>query len=339
MIIHIVLGLVHQRLHLPFSHSLQMIKGRFQEIHLITTAKHQLIIANVCHVRNEKLHTRIKHLGQLLKVSKIILHQNPLRTEQQLHGTKHIQSLGHRHAHHCLTQIQQHQIKGTKILARQQRQTLCPITKPPLHLRIIKMRLGLKVLERIPRHLLIQLQSQHQFEVLVLENFVKEHGIPASHEYHAVHPRHVPVVQIRGAQMHKRLVIVWPVRRTLLQRAIQSQTLIFQLEIFLKHDLLIQRILHGHLLEVLVILIVRIIARTPLEFEFAKVIGEVLNVVPDLTRSVGIAAEASLHVLVVVGGIVGGVPPAVDVDLFGGLGTIEVGEDGIVGGMDGGGGG
>jgi len=89
--------------------------------------------------------------------------------------------------------------------------------------------------------------------------------------------------------MDKRLMIMRPVTTALLQGGIEPETLVLLNQVLFKYHPLIETTLRGHLLEVIVRVVIRIIARTPLEFELAKVIAEMLHVVPNATRLVGIA--------------------------------------------------
>mmetsp|Transcript_2323 Transcript_2323/g.5726 ORF Transcript_2323/g.5726 Transcript_2323/m.5726 type:complete len:321 (-) Transcript_2323:129-1091(-) len=310
-----------------------MIERGVQKVHLVAGAEHQLVIANVVDVREDELHARVEHLGQFLEVPEVVLDQYALGAQEQLHGAEDVEALGHGHAHDRLGKVQEHEVEGAEVLPGEQRQALGAVAEPPLHPRIVEVRLGLEVLEGVPRHLLIELQSQHQLHVLVLEDLMQEHGIPPSHEDHAAHVGHVGLVQVTGAVVHERLVVMGSVGGALLQRSIEPQALVLLLQILLERHPLIQRGLLGHHLEVVVGVVVRIVARAPLELELAEVVAEVLHVIPDLAGSVRVAAEAVvvLPVLVavlVIGAVVGGWP-AVDVDLAGGLGTIEVVEDAV----------
>ena len=65
---------------------------------------------------------------------------------------------------------------------------------------------------------------------------------------------------------------------------------------------MIQRILHGHFLKVILVVIVRIVARTPLHLKLAKIFAEVLHVAVKLAGSVRVAFDAS--VVFIVGGVV-----------------------------------
>mmetsp|Transcript_25839 Transcript_25839/g.37986 ORF Transcript_25839/g.37986 Transcript_25839/m.37986 type:complete len:257 (+) Transcript_25839:394-1164(+) len=170
----LLLRLVNQRVHIKRRslHSLQMIKLGIQKVHLIRPTKHQLIVTNVKHILDIQLNASIKYPTQPLKISKIVLHHDPCWTQQQLHCTKHIQSFGHSHTHDSLGQIQQHQIKCTKVLSWQQCQALCTIAKPPLNPFIIKMRLCLEVLKRITCHNLIQFQPQYHLQRWIFEHLM-----------------------------------------------------------------------------------------------------------------------------------------------------------------------
>ena len=77
-------------------------------------------------------------------------------------------------------------------------------------------------------------------------------GVPPTHEYNQLHPTHHPGVKVRRALMNEGFMIVWAVARALLQRIVQPQTLVARLQVLLKYDPQVQRLLQRHLLKVLV---------------------------------------------------------------------------------------
>mmetsp|Transcript_10834 Transcript_10834/g.19795 ORF Transcript_10834/g.19795 Transcript_10834/m.19795 type:complete len:244 (-) Transcript_10834:63-794(-) len=127
----------------------------------------------------------------------------------------------------CFGEIHQDEIKGPKILLRQHGQTLCGVTKPPLHSFILEMGLGVKVLEALTNCFLIKFQSNDELDGGIFENFVQNHVVATAHECYAFQ-----FFQVGSCEMNKWLVIVWTMIRTHLNMSIEIKTLIFLLGIF-----------------------------------------------------------------------------------------------------------
>ena len=161
---------------------------------------------------------------------------------------------------------------------------------------------------------------------------MQQHAVAPSNENNPPNSTQISLIQIACTQMYKRLMIMGPVTRTLLQRGIQPQTFILLFQILLENNLLVQAPFVRHFFEVIVIFVIGIVARAPFELELAKVVAKMLHVRVDATASVWVAEKTALGITVTIAifavvfavVVTAVVVVGVDVDFVGGFGTIVV---------------
>mmetsp|Transcript_19521 Transcript_19521/g.35396 ORF Transcript_19521/g.35396 Transcript_19521/m.35396 type:complete len:206 (+) Transcript_19521:2038-2655(+) len=142
-----------------------------------------------------------------LTVVQFVLDEDSLGLHQQRQSAEDVEVVRNADGHGRLGQIHHDQIERSEPLAGDKTQTLRRITEPPLHPRILKVRLGVKKLQTLANHLLIQFQPEDQFHVGIFERFVEEHGVSPADEDDALH-----ILQVGRGEVHIRLVVVRAVR-------------------------------------------------------------------------------------------------------------------------------
>ena len=188
-----------------------------EEVYSLTAHSKSLVThdGNVLHIEPCRV---LEKGGHLIQVGPFVLDHDALGTKEQRQSLKHVQMIRYAQGRNGLRQVDEDKVKRTKVLSGQQFQALDGISEPPLDSLILKMRLRMKVFERVPYDHLIELEPNDKLERRIFEGLGKDHGITSSNKEHSANR-----VDVSSRNVNDQFVIMWSVLGTCLNGKIDLQ--------------------------------------------------------------------------------------------------------------------